>query len=141
MSPLLGNGTVIRRVFAVLVATSLSTACGDSGEPETTAPESLAGTYNLVSVNSMPLPVVEGQSTLTAGVLTLGGDGSATLSLEVNDISVEVFTGTYTVSGSMITLDGVDIDGDPDTYTGTVSGNTITLSRAGNDFEFRKVAG
>ncbi len=89
----------------------------------------------------MPLPVVEGQSTLTAGVLTLGGDGSATLSLEVNDVSVVVFTGTYTVSGSMITLDGVDIDGDPDTYTGTVSGNTITLSRAGNDFEFRKVAG
>ena len=128
-------GTVIRRIFTVLVATSLSTAC------ETTAPESLAGTYNLVSLNSMPLPVVEGQSTLTAGVLTLGGDGSATLSFEVNDVSVVVFTGTYTVSGSMITLDGVDIDGDPDTYTGTVSGNTITLSRAGNDFEFRKVAG
>ena len=114
-------------------------ACG--GDEPTTAPESFAGTYNLVSVNGMPLPFVEGALTLTAAVLTLGGDGSATLSFEVNEISVEVFTGTYTVSGSMITLDGVDIDGDPDIFTGTISGDTITLSLAGNDLEFRSVAG
>ncbi len=56
-------------------------------------------------------------------------------------MSVEVFTGTYTVSGPTITLDGVDIDGDPDAYTGTVSGDTINLFRDSTNFEFRKEAG
>lgn len=128
-------------VTAGLMGFVLVPACGNPGEPETTGPESLTGTYNLVSVNNMPLPVVEGQFTLMAGVLTLGGDLSAALSFEVNDVSVEVFTGTYTVSGSMITLDGVDIDGDPDAYTGTVSGDTINLFRDSTNFEFRKEAG
>jgi len=134
--------TVTRRVLTVVVATSLSVACGDSGAPATTtAPESFAGTYDLVSVNGTPLPFVAGVFTITAAVLTLGGDGSATWSVEVNDPtprSVVAFTGTYAVSRSTITLDGADIDGDPVGFTGTVSGDAITLTAPPTTWEFRR---
>lgn len=116
-------------------------ACGDDtlGPPQTTA-GSIAGVYDLFAVNDTPLPYVSGAFSIHGGTLTLGAAGSAALVFEVHDPTPrfpEVFSGTYTVSGQHLSLDGVDIDGDPMSLTGTVSGSTIQVDSGGGSMDFR----
>ena len=98
----------MRRFACLTIAFLALAACGDS-----TGPESVAGRYNLVSVNGMPLPVVvvqvlDNKFELTAGHIQLNADLTCSVS-----ITAEVTT-----------------DGDVTTET---EGDTCTWSQTGTD--------
>jgi hypothetical protein len=123
-------------------------AC-DSDSP--LSPESLAGTYNLVSVNGSSLPVVlmefeEDEVTVTFSILSgsvtlsatsaTGGTYTAVLTFQEayngeSDTWVDGGTGNFSVSGNTIVLE--DADGEDDDVIGTVSGNQISLSLEDSD--------
>jgi hypothetical protein len=122
----------MRPLSAALVI--LAAACGGSGS---TNPASVAGVYDLQTVNGAPLPyTVPGQSsgnitqvlrdqlTLANGAVGEHGTWRAVTSAGTTQLAVSD-TGTYSVSGSTVTLhmnSGV---------TGRGSGNRITLTQYG----------
>ena len=110
--------------------------CGEPAGPET----SFAGTYDLVGIDGVPLPLTQGGVTVTAGALTLGDDWSAHMVLEVLDPaprSVDVLTGGYSVAASILALTGRSVDGDPLAFTGTISRDAVHLDATGSEMQFR----
>lgn len=129
----------IASAAAVILALS-AVACSDS-----ISPESLAGTYQLISVDGeLPFVIDDDGTTVTsvtAGTLTLTAAGTMTASLTVTATTssgttteMEGSSGVYTVDGNTITF---TFAGEaPD--TGTVSGNTVTVMSQGYTLVFRK---
>lgn len=136
------------RVFGKVCAMALlalTAACSGSDDG-VNEPVSIAGTYVLETIDGQGLPVViaedaEFKIEITSGRVVLAAGGSFTLSATLRETTgAEVFTetvefdGTYSVSGSTVTL----LYSDGDVETATISGNTLTFSGGGSTSVFRK---
>ena len=142
--------SLVMAAFALL--TIGTTACG--GGDKSTGPGSLAGTYDLQSINGMTLPVTVYQEgsykvEVTDGSVTMNADNTFLGSTTIRESdaggsssSSVVCPGTYTRNGSAITFaESPSSDDDcGGTYAGTWSnGNTITVTFApGVQAVFRK---
>ena len=135
----------MRRMLAIActVATVLLAGCDSN---ETTAPteNSVAGTWNLTTVNGAPLPYTV-QSTPKIEVLgdqlVVSENGTFTSSTQLrftNGTTITTQTGTdggtYTLNGTAATF----IFNSGTTGTGTVSGNTLTVAEAGVSLVYQK---
>lgn len=109
----------MRRIVLVLamVAPLALAGCGDS-----TGPGSIAGTYELRSINGDPVPVLlesgPPQEELTDGFVRLNADGTFVASHTVRisssnstTVAIQTINGAYTRSGNNVTLNFVDPDG------------------------------
>lgn len=121
-----------------LAASAVAFGCGSSttGPNGTPTTSSIAGTYNLSTVNGNTLPALlyasagdsafmtQGSVVLTSG--TYAFSGSERLVVQgVSTTEAQDDSGTYTLSGSTLSLKAT---GDTSTTTATVSGSTLTVS-------------
>jgi hypothetical protein len=130
--------------MVVTAATLLAAACGDRQGP---TEASIAGTYELQTVDGKPLPVVDTQqqSALMSGALMLGGAGAFTVTNNyrmgpggsAGDLTLSV-SGTFRVSGQTITFSALDQGAGSVTFSGTVSGNTLTVTLNGSVMVYRR---
>lgn len=137
-----------RQVGSLLYALALSlavAACSDSF-----GPEPITGTYTLRTVNGMPLPYLAASETIggvtskfevTLGNAVLNADNSFTASITLRQTVGSTVTttptitvGTYTVSGSVLTLRASDGVLTP----ATLAGGTITVVTGGLTLAFSK---
>ena len=127
----------MRRQLMAFVLVTLAAACGADKVTNTEA--AIDGSYVLQSVNGAGLPALliedtEERDEVSAGIITLRADRSwnVTLTLRVTDLTdnsvfnIPVGTGgTYTVSGSSVSLSGQGIGV---VLNGTVAGAKLTVT-------------
>ena len=125
----------MRSLIAILLAALALTvtACGGG---DSTGPASIAGTYNLQTVNNAPLPFTTSQDAtykaeILSWALTLNDNKSYSYvfrgqSTDNGQTTVNTITsnGTYTVTG--LTVDMFD-PGDNSHLAATVDGNALTI--------------
>ena len=137
------------RVFAKMVAMAVlglaAAACG-GGDDGINEPVSIAGTYNLQTIDGEAPPVVVYEEPgfkveITSGnfILAASGSFSTTVVWRLTEDNVvttetETFLGTYTVNGP--TVNFAYSDGDSD--SATLAGNTLTFTDAGTTVVFRR---
>jgi hypothetical protein len=121
------------------LALILMTACTEAtGVDETTGvePDALAGTWTSTSMvltsvanNTLSIDLVAEDGPVATVVL--GADGTYTFTY-VSDVEpTENETGTYTVSGSTLTIDPTGTKG-PETFTISRTGDTMTMTGLDN---------
>ena len=131
-------------VMTFAFASVLLAGCGsDSSTGPTQA--SLAGTWNLSTINGSPLPfviqasspkiellsdqiVVSANATFSQSTVARVTDGSTVSTTTIAD------NGTYTLNGTA----AVFTFSDGSTGTGTVSGNTFTVAEGGYSWVYKK---
>jgi hypothetical protein len=128
------------RRFLALVATALALASANGCRSDSTGPSaSLAGTWNLNTINGSALPVTIQAAAPKIEVLNeqlivaAGGTFTQTGNLRVTDagqVTNVPYTdsGTWTINGTAATF---RFNSDGSTGTGTISGNTFTVAGAG----------
>lgn len=137
------------RVFTKMVAIAVlglaAAACG-GGDDGINEPVSIAGTYNLQTIDGQAPPVVVYEEPglkveITAASFTLAASGSFTANIvwrltENGVVTTEAdsFPGTYTVNGSTVNF----AYSDGDSESATLSGNTLTFTDGGSTAVFRK---
>jgi hypothetical protein len=136
---------MLRRSLLILGLGLALGACGSDSSTEASA--TIAGTWNLQSVNGSALPFVILQSgankaEILSDVITISGTGSFTQTTTVRTTVNGAATtqsvadaGTYTLSGSAITL---RFNSDNSTGTGSWSGNTITATADGFAYVYKR---
>lgn len=124
------------RKLLVLLSLVAAAACGDSA----TSAASVAGTYNLQTVNGSPLPFLEQPSgpkiELLSEQLVLTSSGTFTITDQERttptggspSTQTLTFSGTYTLSGNTATF---VVTNTPGTTIGTFSGSILTISERG----------
>ena len=128
---------------AFTIATVLLAGC-DSDDSTGPAQNAVSGTWNLVTVNSVPLPFVM-QSTprieLVSEQLVVSANGTFTQASQVRTTSGTTVStqtvstaGTYALSGTTATF----IFNDGTTGAGTVSGTTLTVAKPGRAYGYAK---
>ena len=134
---------LMRRLIPLILA--IAVACG-SDSPTQPTNASIAGTWNLTSVNGTGLPFVINQSgtdkvELVSDVVTATATGTYTEMFSFRETLNGVVTtttepdnGTYTINGTAITLHS-STNG---SITGALNGNTFTLVDQGFVFLFTK---
>lgn len=118
-------------ILALAVTTATLSACGGK---DSTGPDSIAGTYTLTTVNNAQLPFTTSQDAtykaeILASSITLRDDKTFTWSLTgrstdngIVDQGTDSFSGTYTITGSTLTLK------DPEgSTTATLGDGVITM--------------
>lgn len=135
------------RVFTKVAAIGMlgfMAACG--GGDGITEPASIAGTYNLETIDGQSPPIVAFDEPglkveIMSGDFILAADRTFTTSVafrvtEGSQISTEreSYDGTYTVSGSTVNFAYSDGDG----ASGTLNGSTLTFTEGGSTAVFRK---
>ncbi|MEX1187286.1 MAG: hypothetical protein WEA80_11910 [Gemmatimonadaceae bacterium] len=130
---------------AAIAVLGLVAACGGDGDG-INEPASIAGTYNLQTLDGQSLPVVVFDEPgfrleIVSGNFVLAASRTFTTSVvfritEDNAVTTESesFNGTYTVTGS--TVNFTYSDGDTD--SATLAGNTLTFTDGGSTAVFRK---
>ena len=133
----------MRRFIPLILAAAVACGSDSSTQPTTT---SIAGTWDLTSVNGTALPFVINQTgtdklELVGDVVTATATGTYTESFSFRETLNGVVTtttepdnGTYTINGNAITLNS-STNG---SITGALSGNTFTLVDQGFVFLFTK---
>jgi len=133
----------MRRLLPFIL--SLAVACGsDSSTQPNATPASLAGTWNLQTINGAALPFTLLQTPKTellsdvvtavaAGTYTELSQVRTTLNGQVT-VSTESDGGTYTITGNTVTIRSTD----GSTALGTVNGNLFTIAAGGISFEYKK---
>ena len=128
----------------VVLAFVLAACASDSS----TAPSGVVGPWSLQTVNGSALPFVVGQSgenksELLADTIKLASAGgfieSSSFRTTLNGVvtlQTVADTGTYTLSGSTLTLSSTTSAGA--SGSGTVSGNTITATIQGLAFVYKR---
>lgn len=130
------SARLVPAALATITAVVLATACGSS---TSTGPASLAGTWNLTTVNGSSLPAViqtfpPDTAWLTNGTVVLTDstwDFSATVGFSLAGVhtdTTEADSGSYTMSGNTLSMRSV---GDTSVTTATVNGSTITVAAVG----------
>jgi hypothetical protein len=133
----------MRRLIPLFLAAAIACGSDSSTQPTTT---SIAGTWNLTSVNGVALPFTISQTAndkveLTGDVITATATGTYTELFQFRETlngtvttSSEPDNGTYTLNGTALTLNSATSQ----SITGAVSGNTFTLIDQGFVFLFTK---
>ena len=136
----------VTRFATLLFATAALAACDDKADfsnvllPNIT---SIAGTWNLHTINGALLPVgnitlVNGGNAVTVNASTLtlvatnSTSGTFTLSFTINGANPGNTTGTYTLNGTALSL-VLDVNGNPLTLATPIAGsfnggNTLSLT-------------
>lgn len=138
------------RSLAVALPLALGLALGSCGDDDDTTgveQETILGTYVLTTVNGNPLPFTDEpgaaeREEITAMTIVLRPNNVVTGTLSFRDFSggqvvdqgTVPFAGTFTVSGSTVTLTIAD----DDPVTGTVNANALTVTIEGDVFRFTK---
>ena len=135
---------MLGRISLVLLLVGAVACSSDDGETTGPVETSIAGVYNLVSVDGTPMPYLifedaTGKSECTGGTLTLTNGAGVNrgtfvtrVQLRFEDASGTVHNnertidGTWERDGSSLTLDD-DGDNQPEA-TATLSGNRLTLN-------------
>ncbi len=133
-----------RLAFAIAIFTSFAVACGGDSTSPTQA--SVAGTWNLKTVNGSGLPF-----TLQAAnpkieylneqlIVSASGTFTQTANYRVTDNGVVstqpiVDSGSYTLSGTAVTF---RFNSDGSTGTGTVSSSNLTVAAGGYSLVYVK---
>ena len=132
----------IRQLAVAALAALTITACGD----DPVGPDSIAGTYQLNTINGQPLPftLIEDGSDrleLIAGTIVLRSNSTFTDSTTLRltsgtTVQTEptVATGTFAIDDDIITF--TPTDSPP--YTVTVSGSTLVQREQGLVLEYRR---
>lgn len=135
---------MMRRLLP-LVALAVAVACGSDSTTQPTI-ASVAGTWNLQSVNGSPLPFTLTQTgsdrlELLSDVVTANANGTYTevaqFRTTVNgqsSTSTESDAGTFTLNGTAVSLTGTQTGN----INGALSGNTLTLTEQGFAWVFVK---
>ena len=130
---------------AAIAMLGLSAACG-GGDDGVNEPVSVAGTYNLETLDGQSPPVVVLDEPgfklgILSGNFVLAASGTFTTNVvfrltEESGVSTESesFSGTYAVSGSTVTFNYSDGDSD----SATLAGDTLTFSDGSSTAVFRK---
>jgi hypothetical protein len=133
------------RIAAAALVSLAVVGCGETSTGPTNA--TMAGVWNLETINGSPLPVVVSGAAPTrvevvSGVLTFTIEGTFTQVTKsrvtvsgVTTDSTDTDSGTYTVSGPTLT---VKFAPDNATGTATVYGDAITVYGGGAQSFFRK---
>jgi hypothetical protein len=133
----------MKKIFFALLALTL--ACSNDSTAPTAA--SVAGTWNLQSVNGTALPFIVAQTgtnkvEITADVLTATPSGSFTEITTIRTTQNGVATtqtspdaGSYVLNGNNVTF---QFQSDGSIGAGTISGNTLTVSDAGLSLIYKK---
>ncbi|HEX8320488.1 lipocalin family protein [Longimicrobium sp.] len=122
-----------RFLIAMLIALAATLAgCGDPA-----GSDGITGEYTLRTVNGTAVPAtLDPMTSIQAGSLELRRGGRFSFTIEssvpgsgpIPDRRVTTEEGTYTSSGSTISLFYEDVDANAVPVTGVVSGNTLTLA-------------
>lgn len=133
---------VLTRIAAIGLF-GLVAACGGDGVTE---PDSIAGTYNLATIDGQSPPIVVFDEPglkveIMSGNFVLAADRTFTTTVvfrltEDGQASTESesFAGTYAVTGSTVTF----TFSDGDSESGTLSGSTLTFTDGSSTAVFRK---
>jgi hypothetical protein len=131
---------LVRRIppLAVLVALSMSVACGDNG-PDPLTLDDLVGTWRatqfVFTKQSDPSRFFD--LIQNSGVVTIVIAANGTYSGQQSAFGVtETFSGTITVSGSFVSLTDDEDPGDPTDFAASLTGNTLTLATSDAEFDF-----
>jgi hypothetical protein len=128
-----------------LAALILAASCGGDSTAPTTV--SVAGTWNLQTINGTALPYVLEQTgadktEITSDVFNVASTGSFTQTTTVRFTQNGAVTtqsvadaGSYTVSGTAVNF---TFNSDGSTGTGSLSGNTLTVTSSGFAFVYKK---
>lgn len=134
------------RLLACMLLVVAAACGGDDGPTQPTA-ASVAGTWQLQTVNGSALPYVAAQVgldkvELMSDVLTVVASGSFTQMTQIRVTqSGQVTTqsipdaGSYTLNGSAVTF---TFNSDGSTGTGALSGSTLTVAEDGFAFVYKK---
>ena len=136
----------MRRILVSVftAATVLLSACGSDSTTAPT-PTSIAGTWNLTTVNGAALPFVlqaaNPKIEILSDQIVILSNGSFTQSTQARATSGTTITtqtipdgGTYTLNGTAATFTFTDGGSE----TATVSGNTMTIAETGLSLVYNK---
>lgn len=136
---------VFKKLAAIAMLGLAAAACG-GGNDGINEPASIAGTYNLETIDGKTPPVVVFEEPglkveVVSGnfILTASGTFTTTVGWRTTEngqvtTNSETFPGTYTVTGT--TVNFAYADGDTD--SATLAGSTLTFTEAGSTVVFRK---
>ena len=123
----------LRTLSASLLVAALAVACSDSDGPTGGAEDvdDLVGTWNATVMvftntadNTQTFDAIAEGASLT---LTIASDGRYTFDIDFPGEGPETDTGTFTLSGSNITITSDNPQDPAETMGYTLSGNTLTL--------------
>ena len=136
--------SIVRVAVSVGVLAALVSCGGDGG---TGVRASVAGTYQLSTVNGQPLPFTENSSgavvKVTAGQLVAQSDGAFTESLTrsttppggATTTATTTATGTYTVGNQVIVF---TYAGSAGTALGSLTGGGLSIQNGANSYDYKK---
>ena len=135
----------MRRIVLAAFALTVLAACGDAFSPE-----SVSGSYQLVSVSGNTLPFSETNTaggvtvemTINAGSVTLNENGTFSTSIDLEIVS-DVFTGdeTLTSSGTFTLVEPATvqfINEWDEQFGGTLESDRLTLIEAGHSYLYER---
>jgi hypothetical protein len=133
-SALSSRSILARPLFAIAVVALLA-GCG--GSDTSTGPLDVSGNYTLSTIDGSPVPYAvpnSGNIIVNSAIATLNADHSYTFTAagSVNGVGspdVASDAGTYTVSGSTVTLTSTTFGGA--TYTAAATSTTLTVTIPG----------
>ena len=132
----------LRNLTTSAMALILMAACTEATCVEETSlePDDLAGTWTATSMvmtsvadNTLSVDLVALDGAVVT--LVLGTDATYTFTFVSDVEATENEVGTYTVSGSTLTVDPTDSTKGPETFEISRTGNTMTLEGA-DDYDF-----
>jgi hypothetical protein len=139
--------SIVRLAVSVGALATL-VACGsDSG---TGVRASVAGTYQLSTVNGQPLPFTMNSSgavvVITAGQLVAESNGAFTETITrtttppggTATTATIAATGTYSVGTSVIVFTYADVGGTVGTVLGSLTSGGLSIQNGANAFEYKK---
>jgi len=136
----------MRSVIAAC-ALFIAAACGGDDSPTAPTMASIAGTWNLQTVNGSALPFIVAQSgsdkiEVLGDAITVTATGSFTQLTQVRvtqggQVSTQSIpdAGTYTLNGSAVTF---TFNSDGSSGTGTLNGKSLTVTESGISLVYRK---
>lgn len=118
-----------RLVPALLLALATLVACSDD-DPAAPAGDPLLATWNATSLTATGIPNLIAQGMSMSITFSSGGTYSMAVTNDLAELCAGptncTQTGTWSTSGSMITIDSSD--GDPATFAYSFSGSVLTLT-------------
>jgi hypothetical protein len=127
------------------IASALITGCGSDGATTAPSQSSIAGTWNLATINGSPLPFVVQASNPKLEVLSdqlvVNANGTFTENGQLRVSQGGTVVNQAVVGAGTYTLDGTAVSfqwSDGSTGTATVSGRTATVAEDGYSYVYKQ---